>query len=112
MRIEVIANIPDGEKITMEFERLSLEDAIKRLSRNYVYEKKSEEGKITKIMLLPKGEGTALSIPVIKEPEVIKGQKVVRPESALREKSKQPKPEEAEKEKSPHPEPFKFEFKP
>ncbi len=113
MKIEVYANIHEEEKVTIEFGKLSLEDAIKRLARNYVYEKKSEEGKITKIMLLPKGEGTVLSIPATKEPEVIKGQKVVRPESRdLREKSTQPKPEEADKEKSPRSEPFKFEFNP
>ncbi len=114
MKIEVDAHIPKDEKVTLEFEKLSLEDAIKRLSTNYVclMDSKKEEGRITKIVLLPKGEGTVLSIPVTKEPEVIEGQKVVRPESALREKSTQPKPEEAVKEKSPHPEPFKFEFNP
>lgn len=115
MKIEVDAHIPEEEKITIEFDKLSLEDAIKRLSTNYVYfmDSKKEEGRITKIVLLPKGEGTVLSIPAIKEPEVIEGQKVVRPESStIREKSQQPKTEETGKEESPHPEPFKFEFNP
>lgn len=112
MEIEVVANIPDEEKITMEFEKLSLEDAIERLARNYVYEKKSEEGKITKIVLLPKGEGTVPSTPTTKKSGVEEGKSMVKPEIRTKEKSPQPETEEVDKEKSTRPEPFMFEFNP
>jgi hypothetical protein len=59
MDIEVKAMVPEEEKITIAFDRLSLEDAIKRLSINYVYliDSNREEGKITKIVVLPEEEG-------------------------------------------------------
>jgi len=58
VKIEVVASISKEEKITIEFNKLSIEDAIKRLREyaNIVYLKYSEKekGKITKIMVLPK----------------------------------------------------------
>lgn len=114
MKIKVVANIPEEEKVTTEFDRLSLEDALKRLSRNYVYEKESEKGKITKIMFLQRGKGTALSEPATKEFEVEKGKGLIKPESRIKEEvaGKKPEAEEVDKEKPPRPEPFKFEFDP
>src|SRR6266436_5032712 len=37
MNIEVIAGIPDTKKITAEFENLSIEEAVNRLSTNYSF---------------------------------------------------------------------------
>ena len=92
MKIEVVARIPKEEKITIEFDKLSIENAIKKFSTSYAYVWNSEKegGKLTKIVLLPEGKGTAVS--------TIKGKKrLVKSES---------------KEESPRPEPFKFEFDP
>jgi len=99
MKIEVFADISEEEKITIRFDKLSLEDAIKRLRTSYAYiwNSEKEEGKITKIVLLSEGKGTAVS--TIKEEK-----KMVKSESKAKK--------EAAKEKSPRPEPFKFEFDP
>ena len=99
MKIEVVADISEEEKITIRFDKLSLEDAIKRLRTSYAYvwNSEKEEGKITKIVLLPEGKGTAVS--TIKEEK-----KLVKSESRAKK--------EAAKEKLPRPEPFKFEFDP
>ena len=113
MKIEVVAHISDDEKVSMEFEKLSLEDAIERLSRNYVYEKESDKGKITKIMLLRKGKEEMLSKPTTKEPEIKKGEGLMEPGSRGKEGvTQQPEVEGEDKEKPPRPEPFKFEFDP
>ena len=99
MKIEVVADISEEEKITIRFDKLSLEDAVKKLRTSYAYVWNSEkkEGKITKIVLLPEGKGTAVS--TIKEEK-----KLVKSESSVGK--------EAEGEKSPRSEPFKFEFDP
>ena len=99
MKIEVVADISEEEKITTKFDKLSLEDAIKKLSTSYAYvwNSEKEEGKITKIVLLPEGKGTGLS--TIKEEK-----KLVKSESRARK--------EVASEKSPRQEPFKFEFDP
>jgi len=106
MKIEVVANISEKEKITIRFDKLSLEDAIKRLRTSYAYVWNSEKegGKITKIVLLPEGKGTVLSRPATKESEVKGEKRLVKSESKARA--------EAAREKSPRPEPFKFEFDP
>jgi len=83
MKIEVVADISEEEKITIRFDKLSLEDAIKRL---------------------PEGKGTALSRPTTKEFEVKGEKRLVKSESSAGK--------EAAREKSPRPEPFKFEFDP
>jgi len=59
MKIEVVADISEEEKITTKFDKLSLEDAVKKLRTSYAYVWNSEkkEGKITKIVLLARGEG-------------------------------------------------------
>jgi hypothetical protein len=78
---------------------LNANDASNRLSTSYAYVWNSvkEGGKLTKIVLLPKGKGTAVS--TIKEEK-----KLVKSESRSRK--------EIAREKSPRPEPFKFEFDP
>ena len=65
MKIEVVANIPWEEKITVELDMMYLGDAIKRFRTNYAYitESEKEKGKITKIVVVPKGVGKAPSMP-------------------------------------------------
>ena len=64
MKIEVVANIPREEIITIELDMVYLGDAIKRFRTNYAYitEPDEKEGKITKIVAVPKGLGKAPSI--------------------------------------------------
>ena len=82
MKIDVIAGIPDTTKVTAEFENLSVEEAVNRLSTNYSYVMDSTTGqrKITKIIVLEKEKGTAVSTPTTKKEE-----KPVKPESKARE---------------------------
>jgi hypothetical protein len=63
MNIVVVANIPREEKITIELDMLYLGDAIKRFKANYAYITNSKKvtGKITKIVVVPKGTGKSLS---------------------------------------------------
>ncbi len=75
MAIEVVGNIPTEERISAEFDRLSLKDALEKLSSNYGYQMDSEKGenKIVKIIILPKGEESRTqeretTIPVKHEP--------------------------------------------
>jgi len=106
MKFEVVADISEEEKITIRFDKLSLEDAIKRLRTSYAYVWNSEKegGKITKIVLLPEGKGTVPSMPTIKESEVKGEKRLVKSESSAGKK--------IASEKSPRSEPFKFEFDP
>jgi type II secretory pathway component GspD/PulD (secretin) len=99
MKIEVVAAISEEEKITIRFDKLSLEDAVKKLRTSYAYvwNSEKEEGKITKIVLLPEGKGIVLSRPATNESEVKGEKRLVKPER---------------REGSPRPEPFKFEFDP
>ena len=66
MKIEVVANIPREEKITVELDMMYLGDAIKRFRANYAYitESEKEKGKITKIVVVPKGLGM---VPIISQ---------------------------------------------
>lgn len=88
MKIEMVGNIPQEERITIAFDKLTLEDAIKSLSKNYAFVKESgkEKERITKITILS--------------------------ENRSRGEFPQPAPEELVKEKPGRPEPFKFEFDP
>jgi type II secretory pathway component GspD/PulD (secretin) len=106
MKIDVVANVPDQERITLEFEKLSIEEAVNKLSRNYLFVADSVKGetKITKIIVVEAGNETALSRPTVKEFVITKEERSVKPESKVRE--------EAVKKESPPPEPFKFEFDP
>ena len=62
MKIEVVANIPSEEKITVELDMMYLGDALKRFRTNYAYitESEKERGKITKIVVVPTGVGKIL----------------------------------------------------
>src|SRR4029434_7116507 len=89
MKIDVIAGIPDTTKITAEFETLSVEEAVNRLSTNYSYVMDSTNGerKITKIIVLEKGKETELSTPTTKESTIKKEEKWENPESTVREEA-------------------------
>jgi hypothetical protein len=75
MEIEVVADIPSEEKITVELDMMYLGHAIKRFRTNYAYitESEEEEGKITKIIVVPKGLGMEPIIP--KKKSVVKEEK-------------------------------------
>ena len=89
MKIDVVAGIPDTKKITAEFENLSVEEAVNRLSTNYSYVMDSTNGerKITKIIVLEKGKETELSTPTTKESTIKKEEKSAKPESTVREEA-------------------------
>ncbi len=92
MVIDVVGNIPEKEKISVEFDRLSLKDALEKLSASYGYVMDAEKGekKITKIIILPKGKEA----------------------SSLRITARDSQIQEGEGKESRRPEPFKFEFDP
>jgi hypothetical protein len=106
MNIEVLALLPEQEKLTTEFENVPLEEAIERLLRNYPHLAVSQEGdrRITRIVALQKSGDLVPSTPVMKETETKKQEIPVKLESPLKE---QPVRKE-----SPPPEPFKFQFDP
>jgi hypothetical protein len=89
MKVDVVAGIPDTKKITAEFENLSIEEAVSRLSTNYSYVMDSTNGKkkITKIIVLEKGKETELSTPTTKESAIKKEEKPAKPESKGREEA-------------------------
>jgi hypothetical protein len=99
MKVDVVAGIPDTKKITAEFETLSIEEAVNRLSTNYSYVMDSTRGerKITKIIVLENGTETALSTPTTTESTIKKEERSVKPETRAREEvirkeSPSPKP--------------------
>ena len=116
LNIEVAALISQGDRITVEFQALPLEDALKRMSSNYYVhfrEAESDKWKISKIVLLPKGDGKGQS--VIPHTEGADGRvegSQTMPGKTAREQVIETQQEEALKDKTPRPEPFKFEFNP
>jgi len=60
MKVEVVVNIPEEERINIKFHRLSLADALEKLSLNYGYimNTEGEKKKIARIFVLPKGKET------------------------------------------------------
>ncbi len=64
MKLEVVGSIDSEEKVTLKFDKLSIIDALKKLTTSYGYTIDSEnDKKITKIIVLPKGKVTASSLP-------------------------------------------------
>jgi hypothetical protein len=106
MSIEVLALLPEQEKITTEFEKLPLEEAIERLIRNYPHLIVSQEGdrRIKRIIALQKSGDTVASKPVMTGPEIKKEEAPIKLESRMKE-------EAVRKESSP-PKPFSFQFDP
>ena len=100
MNIDVVTHIRHDETISLDFDDLSLEESIKRLSTNHVYlmDSEKEKGRITKIVLLPKGQ-EKVSTSRIKE-------------QTINDTSSQAKSQKNSSTKSSEPEPFKFEFDP
>lgn len=106
LNIEVVARVPEEETVTKEFSNLPLEEALKRLSTDYVYlrDAQREEGAITKLFILPKGEpgepmqsaGQATE-PVAKEP-LVHAERKAKYRSADKDEQR--------------PQPFQFEFDP
>jgi len=112
MDLEVLGEIPAQETITAEFQNLPLEEALHRLSSNFGYQMKSEQGgqEISKIFILPKGTGPA---------NAKRNTKAVEPSGETVPQNSEPilqaesaKENESDKEKPTRPEPFKFEFDP
>jgi hypothetical protein len=88
LNIEVVANILKEEKITIEFDKLYLGDALKRFKTSYAYitESEKKKGKIIKITVVPKGLGKGLSKPQpsIQKGEVKEEKRLVWPEIGAR----------------------------
>jgi hypothetical protein len=133
MKVDVVTGISDTQKITAEFENLSIEEAVNRLSTNYSYVIDSTNGekKIAKIIVLEKGQETALPVPTTKESTIKKEEQSVKPEtkareniiekrtneSAIKKEEKSVKPETKMAEQpitkeSPPSKPFGFQFDP
>ncbi len=115
MKIDVIGNIPEEEKISVGFDKLSLKEALEKLSSNYGYLMDSEKGEkedhsnklqITKIIILPKGKETS--------PSSLKTKQVAIQETKISETQEEKESEikERESKETKRPEPFKFEFDP
>lgn len=112
MHIEVVGEIPAEDTITAEFHHLRLEQALYRLSPNYGYQMKTDEGqqRIAKIFVLPKG-----TEPAGPRREVPASQTVTSsPTPVLQEPERYAEADvHQEKERNPErPQPFKFEFDP
>ncbi len=90
MDIEVVGNIANDEIITLKFEKLSIEETLKKLTTSYGYvmDSELEEKSITRIIVLPKGIET---VPSSHEQNVIQREENMG---------------------SSQPEPLKFEFDP
>ena len=86
--IEVEAQIGDQEKVTVEFQDLTLDQAMERLSGNYAYTADSDGAKISKLFIYPKG----VAAPAGRSMAEVSKNSTARPDSS--------------------PGPFKFEFDP
>jgi type II secretory pathway component GspD/PulD (secretin) len=97
MNIEVFARIPAGDKITIQFANLTLEEALKKFKTNYAYltDSKEKQGNITHVVVVPKGQQADLYLK-----EVTKAEPKVKNKKNIAG------------EKTSKPEPFKFEFDP
>ena len=94
MNIEVVANIPKEEKITIEFDMMPLGEAIKRFRTSYAYVAKSEKekGKITKLVVAPKGPGKGLSSKFEYDPQPAIKEFEYDPQPAIKEFEYDPQP--------------------
>ena len=86
--IEVEAQVGDQKKVTVEFQDLTLDQAMERLSGNYAYTTDSDGAKISKLFIYPKG----VAAPSGRSVTEANGNEAGYPKS--------------------RPEPFKFEFDP
>ncbi len=60
MKVEVVGYMPEGEKVSVKFDKLSIVKVLEKLGINYGYIKDTEGGeeKIVKIIILPVGKDT------------------------------------------------------
>ena len=86
--IDVEAQVGNNEKVTEEFQDLTLDQAMERLSGNYAYTADSDGAKISKLFIYPKG----VAAPSGRSVTEANGNEAGYPKS--------------------RPEPFKFEFDP
>lgn len=112
MKIEVAATIAETEKITMKFDSLSIDDAIKKFRdyANILYIKDSDkkEAKITKMVVVPKKKGILLAKPITKGSEIKKREAPVKSETMMKEETVKEKTTKNSK----RPKPFEFDFDP
>ena len=105
MHIEVVTQLPEDQTVTLGFDRLSLDAALKRLGRYasiaYLTQPDAEQGQgtVTQITVFPKGAESVRSSPNTEQAE-----RVARPERGGPEK---PTPEEPA-----HSQSFGFSFDP
>jgi hypothetical protein len=96
LNIQVDAQVADDDTVTDEFQDLLVEEALRRLAPNYAIITGKDDKKITKIVILPKGE-VAPAMPLEKDVVITSGSQKRRIDDSR------------ESERS---EPFKFEFDP
>jgi hypothetical protein len=105
MHIEVVTQLPADQTVTIAFDQLPLEAALKRLSRYasiaYLVQQEAGQGQaqITQITVFPKGSGPEGPSAAPREPE-----QVARPEGGG--------PPDSVSEESSRPKPFRFTFDP
>jgi hypothetical protein len=102
--IDVVAHLPADETITVAFDQLPLDEALKQLSPNYAYVVDTARGdrRITKIVVLSKGDPTlqgSWTPPALPSPERLDTPESRPAAQHLREPAARPAP-------------FQFEFDP
>jgi hypothetical protein len=68
LNVEVFASIPAEDKITIQFANLPLEESLKKFKTNYaiVTDPKDKNGNIRRIVVVPEGQQTNLSLKDVK----------------------------------------------
>jgi hypothetical protein len=115
MEIEVAGDIPAAEKVSMEFEKLTFDEALRRLRVDYVYLTASGEGsnKIIKVTLLPKEEGDGSPMAAFQSVSVRTVGSASKPAGGVATgKTLQQASGKTSDRNEPRQEPFKFEFNP
>jgi hypothetical protein len=117
MDITVISEIPDGRRVTVKFEGLTLEAAIERLRDYadiaYIKESEDKDAKVTKILVFEKGKGTQQSKLVnVEERGEEMEETGIGFEEVVGEPDQAGNSEGTAEGESEEPEPFKFEFDP
>ena len=116
MDIEVAGDIPATETVSLEFEKLTFDEALAGLGVDYAYLTDSGDGhnRIIKVTLIPKGEGDGGPIVASQSASVRTVGSASKPEGDVvtEERSQQSAPSKTGNERLPSPEPFRFEFNP
>ena len=69
--IQVVVQIPEDERVTVQFESLPLDEALQRLSQNHALMTDKDARTISKIFLLPKGQEAPMEQAVVSTPEPV-----------------------------------------